>query len=66
MRAADDGFNRVGDGPTCRDERILHAFAAHRMPSEMVDGVENESPCRRVRSRLSRIRARVVNMHVAG
>ena len=63
-RAADDGFNRVGDD-FARDERIFHAFAAHRDAVGDGDGVEdNRLAAGGVRALLG-FERELVNVHVA-
>ena len=64
-RAADDGFNRVGDD-FARDERIFHAFAAHRDAVGDRDGVEDDRLATGSVRAFFGFERELVNVHVAG
>ena len=62
--AADDGFDGVGDD-LARDERIFHAFAAHRDAVRDGDGVEDDRLAAGVVGARLGFQRELVDVHVA-
>ncbi len=63
-RAAHDGFDGVGDD-LARDERVFHAFAAHRDAVGHGDGVEDDGLAASLVRALLGFERELVNVHVA-